>query len=366
MLLDFLRENRDELIARTRVRVAARPVPRANAVEMEKGIPIFLTQLTEIFRLETLGLREEPGALAKTAAMHGAELLKNGYTVAQAINDYGDICQVVTELAAEMQAPITVVEYNTFNRCLDDAMANAVSEYLRGREQMISEEEVERLGTLAHEQRNLLSAAMLAFQVLRSGSVGMDGSTSAVLGRSLIALRDLTDRSLAEVRFAAGLHHSERIELAAFIEQIEAAATMEARVKGLQVTVLPPRYGTAVEADRQLLGSALGNLISNAFKFSRPGGHVVLRTIVRGGRLAIEVEDECCGLPPAKAEELFRPFDQRGHDRTGLGLGLTIARRAVTASGGTIRVTNLPGRGCVFTIELPVAPAGDERSAPIH
>ena len=365
MLLDFLRENRDELIARARVRVASRPAPRANAVEMEKGIPIFLTQLTEIFRLETMGNGngEDPGALGKTAAMHGAELLKNGYTVAQAINDYGDICQVVTQLAGEMKAKITVEEYNTFNRCLDDAMANAVSEYLRGREQMISAEEVERLGVLAHEQRNLLSAAMLAFQVLRSGSVGMDGSTSAVLGRSLIALRDLTDRSLAEVRFAAGLHHSERIELAAFIEQIEAAATMEARVKGLQLTVIPPRYGTAVDADRQLLGSALGNLLSNAFKFSRPGGHIVLRTIVRAGKLAIEVEDECGGLPPEKAEELFRPFDQRSGDRTGLGLGLTIAHDVIVAHGGrlTLEASTLPpGRpgtiGAAFVISLPMDP----------
>ena len=65
------------------------------------------------------------------------------------------------------------------------------------------------------------------------------------------------------------------------------------------------------------------------------------------------MEDECGGLPPGRAEELVRPFAQRGPDRTGLGLGLTIASESVVANGGEIRVRNLPGRGCIFTIDLP-------------
>jgi signal transduction histidine kinase len=362
MLLDFLRDHRDEVIARTRRRVVERTAPRADRTELEKGIPLFLTQLTEIFRLETLGVRNAPDTVSDDAAMHGAELLRNGLTVAQAIHDYGDICQVVTELAAEMNAPITSQEYNTFNRCLDEAMAAAVSGYLRRREQMLWEEDVERLGALAHEQRNLLSAAMLAFQVLREGNVSMSGSTARVLGRSLIGLRDLTDRALAEVRSAAGLHHRAPVELAAFIEEIEAAATMEARARGLLLTVVPAPYGVTVEADRQLLGSAVGNLLNNAFKFTRPGGHVVLRTVVGAAGVSIAIEDECGGLPPSKEDELFQPFEQRGADRTGLGLGLAISRQAVAADGGSIRVRNLPGTGCVFTIDLPAA--AEERPPP--
>jgi signal transduction histidine kinase len=51
---------------------------------------------------------------------------------------------------------------------------------------------------------------------------------------------------------------------------------------------------------------------------------------------------------------MFRPFEQRGTDRTGLGLGLIITRQAVAANGGSIHVRNLPGKGCLFTVDLPV------------
>jgi len=354
MLLDFLHAHQDEIIARARRRVAERTAPVADGTELEKGIPLFLKQLTEIFRLEMAGVRNAPDTLGADAALHGAELLRNGLTVAQAIHDYGDICQVVTELADEMNAPITPHDYNIFNRCLDDAMAGAVSEYLRRRERMTADQDIERLGALAHEQRNLLSTAMLAFQALLAGNVGVSGSnTGRVLWRSLMGLRDLTDRALAEVRVAGSPPHPTRIELAGFIEEIEVAAAMEARAKGLMLTVVPAQYGVTVEADRQLLASAVGNLLHNAFKFTRPGGHVVLRTIVGASGVSIEIEDECGGLPPSHEDGLFKPFEQRGADRTGLGLGLSISRRAVVHNGGAIRVVNLPGKGCIFSIDLP-------------
>jgi hypothetical protein len=69
----------------------------------------------------------------------------------------------------------------------------------------------------------------------------------------------------------------------------------------------------------------------------------------------IDVEDECGGLPPGKAEDLFRPFEQRGADKSGLGLGLSISMKGVRANGGEIRVRNLPGKGCTFTVDLPRA-----------
>jgi signal transduction histidine kinase len=103
-----------------------------------------------------------------------------------------------------------------------------------------------------------------------------------------------------------------------------------------------------------MIVSAVTNLLQNAFKFTRSGGHVSLTTHSTAGRLIIDIEDECGGLPPGRSEELFSPFAQRGADRTGLGLGLSISRRAVEANGGTLRVRNLPGKGCVFTIDLPV------------
>ena len=95
--------------------------------------------------------------------------------------------------------------------------------------------------------------------------------------------------------------------------------------------------------------------MQNALKFTRPGGQVTLKTYAEAHRVFIDVEDECGGLPPGTAERLFLPFEQGGADRSGLGLGLAISRRAVEANGGQLHVRDLPGTGCVFTIELPRA-----------
>jgi signal transduction histidine kinase len=80
-----------------------------------------------------------------------------------------------------------------------------------------------------------------------------------------------------------------------------------------------------------------------------------LNAYATGDCVLIDVEDRCGGLPDGKLDNLFRPFEQRGVERTGLGLGLPISRRGVEANGGTLRVHDLPGTGCVFTIDLPLA-----------
>jgi len=113
----------------------------------------------------------------------------------------------------------------------------------------------------------------------------------------------------------------------------------------------------SIDADPQLLMSAVMNLLLNAFKNTPSGGHVVMRAHAEQGRLLIETQDECGGIPPSKGD-LFQAFgDRRGSDRSGLGLGLSIARKAVRAHGGEIRIRNMPGNGCVFVIDLPLASA---------
>ena len=228
-------------------------------------------------------------------------------------------------------------------------MAEAVTEYARLREH----EGSERLGRLAHELRNLLNTAVLSFDMLKSGSVGVGGSTGAVLTRSLTGLRDVIDRELAEVRLGAGIHHRETVVVCEFLEDVEVAATMEANARGVQLSVHSIPKDVTVHADRQILASVVANLLQNAFKFTRPGGHVLLRAHATVDRVLIDVEDQCGGLPPGKADELFHPFEQRSKDRTGLGLGLAICRRGAHVNDGTIHVLDQPGRGCVFTLDLP-------------
>jgi signal transduction histidine kinase len=365
MLHRFLTENRAELIKRTRAKVAARSAPTATEDELVNGVPLFLSQLADTLLREGTDEPFHQATIGNSAKLHGHELLRRGFTIGQVVHDYGDVCQAVTELALDQNTPITTAEFHTLNLCLDNAIAGAVTEWEYQRAERLSKQEIERLGILAHEQRNLLSSAMLAFQMLKRGTVAVGGSTGAVLFRALERLRNINNGTLADVRLSAGLHSPVRIMMAEFIEEEEVAAAMEATQRGLQLTVERPEYGLAVHADRMILGSALANLLQNAFKFTRAQGRVTLRVRSVEDRVLIEVEDECGGLSPGV--DLFAAFDRGMASDTGLGLGLSIARRSVEASGGKLGVRDLPGQGCVFTIDLPAASplvrTGDE---PIH
>ncbi len=150
-----------------------------------------------------------------------------------------------------------------------------------------------------------------------------------------------------------------------FLTDIANAGRLHAEARGLQFAVEPGDLKWAVTADPQLLASAVTNLLNNAFKYTAPGGRVVLRATVNDeAHLLIDVEDECGGIPESEGDPFQSFGKRRGRDRTGLGLGLSIARKAVRAHGGDIHIRNLPGRGCVFTIDLPLAAAQDPQLAP--
>lgn len=363
MLHEFIAANRDLIIGRTRERVARRAWPSVTTHELEHGVPLFLTQLSETLRLEDSGTPFPTGAIGSSAARHGEDLAEAGFTVAQVVEDYGDICQAITEIALEKQAPITVEEFHTLNRSLDTAISEAVTEHTRLTAKTQSADEIERLGHAAHELRDSLNTALLAFHTLRRGTVSITGNTGAVLGRSLMNLQDTIYRTLSEVRLAAGNQRHERVPVMALLDEIGATGTLHSEYRHIEFAVEPVDPTLVVEVDPQLLMSAVMNLVHNAFKYTRAGGHIVLRAYAEEQRVLIEVEDECGGIPDSKTD-LFRAFgDRRGTDRSGLGLGLSIARKAVRAHGGDIQVRNLPGKGCVFAIELPVAANGSQTDA---
>jgi hypothetical protein len=222
MLHTFLTANRDELIRRCRSKVAQRNSPPVTSSELKYGVPLFLQQLVEALRCEQADSAaghavmsgpwsKTPVALesSRTAAMHGEELATKGYSVDQVVHGYGDICQSITELATQMRAPITVEEFHTLNRLLDDAIADAVSSHGRHHDHSadIPGDPAlhERMGSLADEQRKLLDTALKALEALKAGNIGLMGATGTVLEESLMKLRDLVDRSLPEIRLATGM-----------------------------------------------------------------------------------------------------------------------------------------------------------------
>ena len=222
MLHEFLTTHRLELIERCRVKVSRRSAPKATNEELIHGIPRFLDQLIKTLLVEQtaepMRSREvsgasggggQPGEIGDAATLHGRELLHHGFSVDQVVHDYGDLCQAITDLAFELNVEIETGEFRSLNRCLDNAIAQAVTEFTYRRDLMVTHKHAddfnERLGTFAHELRNLLSIASLSLAALRAGTVGLTGATGAMLDRSLVGMRNLIDRSLAEVRVAAGL-----------------------------------------------------------------------------------------------------------------------------------------------------------------
>ncbi len=293
-----------------------------------------------------------------SAVQHGRDLLRRGYTVDQVVHDYGDLCQAITELAFEQDAAIHPEEFQTLNRCLDNAIADAVTEFGYQRDLSIEDKQLrrfnERLGFVAHELRNLLSTATAAVGALKAGNVGLTGATGAVLDRSLVGMGSLIDRSLADVRVTAGTPVRQRlISVADLIAEIKLSASLESRVRGCELTVTTVAPELAVDADRDMLLSAVTNLLQNAFKFTQQHTEVSLHAYATADRIRIDVQDRCGGLPPGDPEELFLPFRQSGADNSGLGLGLSICRANVEANNGLLSVRDLPGSGCTFTIDLP-------------
>jgi hypothetical protein len=201
----FLTENRQLLIARCRDKVAKRFEPAEAASSVDHGVPLFLAQLVETLQAEqTTSARSgdtdptpAPTAIGRAAALHGAELLRRGFTVDQVVHDYGDVCQCVTALAVEQAAPISTDEFRTLNRCLDNAIADAVAAFGAARQVSAdahAQNLEQRLLDYIADHRRLNAIARQSFTAIKTGNIGPGGATGDLLTLTLKELDELTDR----------------------------------------------------------------------------------------------------------------------------------------------------------------------------
>ena len=206
MTLDrFLQDNRAELIKRTRAKVAAQSSPPSDSAELEHGVPLFLSQLCATLEEQGLGGIEHSTraghaahpAIDEGAARHGRELLKFGFTIEQVVHDYGDVCQAVTELAEERNASLSVAEFHTLNRCLDNAIAGAVSAWSEGRGHERADAN-KAADTLVRDLGRLAAQAQATFDVIYAGRVGAGGATGNLLRRALAEMRARIDEAAAK------------------------------------------------------------------------------------------------------------------------------------------------------------------------
>jgi signal transduction histidine kinase/ActR/RegA family two-component response regulator len=221
----------------------------------------------------------------------------------------------------------------------------------------------EFLGVLSHELRNPLAPIQSSLHILRRVPQGSDQAAhaTAVIERQTRQLRRLVDDLLDITRISRGVVqlHRTSIELTALVRDAveDSRALFSSRGVSLELRVAPAPL--RIEGDSARVTQAVGNLLHNAVKFTRPGGHVTVTVGEEAGRAVIQVADDGVGIDPALLARLFEPFTQADSSlqRTsgGLGLGLALVKGLVEMHGGSVTAaSDGPGKGSAFTIALPL------------
>jgi len=357
MLADVLESRSNEIVQRFADRlyesIASEAMERDDVIDSLKQ---FLGEVVHGIRTDQqVGRIGAVSADSATAAEHGKQRYGLGFDVGSVVREYGALRDVIFLVLDESGHLFTVTELRSLSWYLVGGIANAATKYAQERDVELRRRTAKHVAFLAHELRNPLASMRLAWGRLeKQGFPPNTERLVAIVKANLNQLSDRVDHALTEVKLEAGGDlHLQDIDVPAFVESLRDMSALDAQDK--QITVKLEINAHRLRADAKYLGSALSNLLRNAVKFTRPGGTIHLRAKNGGERVVFEVEDECGGLPEGNVQKLFDPFVQLGQDRSGFGLGLAIAKQAVDAHEGALRVHDLPGRGCVFVLDLPVS-----------
>jgi len=323
-------------------------------VELVDHLPDFVRNVIASLR-HAEAIEEEDTA----AEEHGSQRLALGFSLDSVVREYGAMRTAIMRVATEAGVVITTRDYQVVFDCVINGIAGAVSEYSRQRDAEMQRQATEHFAFVAHELRNPLGSAILALTSLEArGTLPAGDRAAAALDRGLRSMQDLIDHSLRLARVGSGVDlRCEPVMLRALLEETESAVAANAEEKQIKVEVKLEGEPELL-VDVRLVRSALSNLVRNAIKFTHPAGTVSLRGKMVGTHASIEIEDGCGGLPETDLDKVFSPFVQLDPGKGGgFGLGLAIARQAVDAHGGSLRVQNLPERGCIFVLELPTTTA---------
>ena len=333
--------------------LAPQSMPR---VELRDHLPEFLQEIVGALRKDA-GLYSPvlQSELATTAEGHGEQRLRLGFSLDSVVREYGAMRDAIVATANDLGVRMSFGDLQIVFDCMITGIARAVSQYSYERDAELLRHANEHFAFIAHELRNPLSSAMTAVQLLSAqGQLPAKNRVVAALERGLQRTSELIEQTLKIARFASGIElHPEPTTLRALFEDVEIDAISAAEAKQIVLRVKIQSDGEFA-VDARLIRSAISNLLRNAVKYSHPGSVVELRGSIVNQRAVIEIEDSCGGLEPGKIEAAFAPFVRLDSNQSGFGLGLAIAKQAVDAHGGTIRVQNLPEKGCIFVLEFPI------------
>lgn len=210
MLRRFLISHRHDVARICREKTVARFTPADTPDVLEHGVPLFIQQLIDALTLRPSppgdegspeGITPFPAEIGRSAALHGAELLRRGFTVDLVVHNYGDVCQTITEMAIELKCAINPDDFRILNGCLDNAIAGAVTAFAQGRQDASDDredEKHERLSVLRQEHRRLVEIAIQAFTAMKAGSLGLAGPTGMLLMHALTELQLLSEQPVVE------------------------------------------------------------------------------------------------------------------------------------------------------------------------
>jgi signal transduction histidine kinase len=227
-----------------------------------------------------------------------------------------------------------------------------------------SQRKDEFLATLAHELRNPLAPVRNAIHFLKLRGPGTSDVqwASEMIDRQVSLMGRLIDDLMDVSRISRG-----RVELRrerVVLDEVlgDALETIQPQIDGAghKLTVLQPATKLTLDGDRARLAQAFMNLLSNAAKYTDPGGQLEVRVVSEGGTALLSFRDNGIGIAPDRVEQVFDMFSQEGpalsRSRGGLGIGLSLTRKLVELHGGTVSASSEgPGKGSVFTIRLPLA-----------
>lgn len=344
---EFISSHREELVSRTLLALK-KDYPDRTADELLDDLPPFIDAVLRTLRgdIESSGAGPSTAFGVQFAPAHGRLRKEQGFDLSRIVHDYGLLCDATNTLASEIGERFTTEEHLLLNRCIDEATAQAIEGFAAA----LHEDQSQTLGAIGHEIRNAAWSASMAFDLISSGKVGVNGRTGDVLRRSLERIEQLSLHALDAARMtAASTAQREWLDGREFLQQLVDATVGE---RGIQVH-LEVEPALEFEVDPRLLTSAISNLLQNAVKFTHDAGTVTLRASTRDAAVCIEVEDRCGGLSREAQEHMFDPTQRRARGPRSSGFGLAIARQAVEAQGGTLSVDDVPSVGCVFRILFP-------------
>jgi signal transduction histidine kinase len=354
-LSGLLADRRVDILERWTQRIGREHVDKElSRGELWDDLPHFFDEMLAALRSEEGSSAEAAASNGSTASVaHGTQRLRVGFDLAEVIREYEILTECILDEVEAVGGSISTRAFRRVQALLNAGRAQAVAAYIDRRDAEMMGATSHHVAFIAHELRSPLMTASLAVTALRKTERPEDQWALGMLTRNLNALRELIDQVLTADRLAGQLPlRRESFDLRGLLEQVIAEAQLAAQQCHVEIALQAPE-ALPFNGDQRLLRSAMGNVLGNAVKFTHEGSAISVRARRHDRGLTVEVEDRCGGLPQGNTTELFEPFVQRGENRTGFGLGLAIVKQALEAHGGRVSVRNLPGKGCVFSLELP-------------